>query len=115
MASLDMNGSYDLNSEVINDLIKEGEYGNYAYGDINPKTGGFIVKYVGRSDGDLRNRIKHGIGKYSKFKFSIAKNAKEAFEKECKNYYDFEPEDNNIHPDRPKGTNYKCPCCDTFD
>lgn len=43
--------------------------------------------------------------------------AKAAFEKECHNYHDFggkEKLDNTIHPDRPAGSGWKCPCCKIF-
>ena len=37
--------------------------GNYAYGHLK-ENGRFVVEYVGRSDTDLNDRIKHGIGSY---------------------------------------------------
>ena len=53
------------------------------------------------------------------FKFSYANNAKEAFEKECRNYHDFGGDDgildNKVHPDRPERTEYDCPICNIFD
>ncbi len=54
--------------------------------------------------------------KYKHFKFSYATSPKAAFEKECKNYHDFggsEKLDNKQHPERPDGTNWECPVCDT--
>ena len=45
--------------------------------------------------------------------------AKEAFEKECRNYHDFGGDDgildNKVHPDRPERTDYDCPICNIFD
>lgn len=74
---------------------------------------------MGKSDSNLNKRIKHGIEKYAKFKFSYARNAKETFEKECKNYHDFGGYigslDNNIHPNRSECKEYECPICDIFD
>ena len=113
MASLSMKGPYPLTNEEINKRITEKSAGNYAYGYTN-QDGTFIVKYVGRADSDLNERIKHGVGQYKEFKYSYANNAKEAYEKECKNYHDFggsDSLDNDIHPDKPDNTNYKCPVC----
>lgn len=118
MASLEMNGPYDFNEESIEKVIKKISAGNYALGRENEK-GEFIVKYVGRSDGDVKGRLKQHIGEnYMKFKYSYASSPKEAFDKECKNYHDFgenDKLDNEIHPDRPENTNWKCQFCDNFD
>jgi hypothetical protein len=117
MASLNMLGPYSLTEDEIDKRIRSGVSGNYAYGHQDKK-GTFIVQYVGRSDTDLNSRIKHGIGKYNMFKFSYASSAKEAFERECKNYHDFGGDrllDNEMHPDRPKNTDYECPICTIFD
>lgn len=120
MPSLDMKGSFPLTKEEIDRQIPEGVIGNYAFGNIVKDNAGnkaFCVCYVGRADGEpLRDRIKHGIKDgYIEFKFSIAKTKKEAYEKECKNWHDFGgPEgflDNKYHPDKPDGTDYKCPYC----
>lgn len=112
MASLNMQGPYSLTNEEINKRITKKSAGNYAYGYI--KDGIFYVKYVGRADSDLNERIKHGVGQYEEFKFSYAINAKAAFEEECRNYHDFggsDKLDNDIHPDKPDNTDYECPYC----
>lgn len=112
MVSLNMHGPYPLTYEEINKRITKKSAGNYAYG--YSKDGFFYVKYVGRADSDLNDRIKHGVGKYDEFKYSYADNAKEAYEKECRNYHDFggsDKLDNDIHPDKPDNTNYECPIC----
>lgn len=113
MSSLDMKGPYPLTAEEIDKQIPVGRKGNYAYG--RTKDGTFYVSYVGRSDSDLNDRIRHGIGQYPEFKFSLAITAKAAYEKECKNYHDFGgPEgklDNEIHPDKPDGKELECPYC----
>ena len=122
MPSLKMSGSFDFSTEEIDKKVTEISPGNYALGKINSnKT--FIVQYVGRSDSDVNKELKSclsrfGISKYKVFKFSFASNAKEAFEKECKNYHDFGCSDklqNSIHPARPEGKNYVCPECSIFD
>ncbi len=121
MLSLDMCGPYNLTVKDIVSNITKISAGNYALGymekDIDGKNK-FIVKYIGRSDFDLAARLKQHVGEnYKKFKYSYAKSQKDAFEKECKNYHDFggnEFLNNEIHPDRPEGKNWKCPYCDNY-
>lgn len=106
-------GPFDLTNEEIDNRVKKGCIGNYAYGYTEGEA--FYVMYVGRSDDDLNARIKHGVGKYKKFMFSYAPTTKAAFEKECKNWHDFGGLkgglDNKMHPDKPDGTDYECPYC----
>jgi hypothetical protein len=124
MASLGMKGSFPLTKEEIDKQIPEKVIGNYAYGHSKVNSEGrevFHVDYVGRADEEpLRERIKHGINEgYKEFKFSTATNVKDAFEKECQNWHDFGgPDgqlDNKIHPDKPNGTDYKCPICEKIE
>lgn len=116
MASLEMNGPYGLDNQKIDGFVTKKSAGNYALGYTKDKT--FYIKYVGRADNDLNDRLKKWTGSYEQFKFSYASSPKAAFEKECKNYHDFgekESLDNKIHPDRPDGSSWKCPICDIFD
>ncbi len=115
MASLEMGKSYDFNVKSINKIITRISAGNYALGYLN-KENTFIVQYVGRSDSDVRGRLLQHIDEgYEAFKFSYATSPKAAFEKECKNYHDFNPSNNKIHPDRPSDSkSWKCPRCDKF-
>ena len=122
MASLNMGISYALTKEEIEQVVGENRIGNYAFGYLNAQAS-FIVRYVGRSDTDLRERIKHGISdmeadpscRYERFKFSYAASAQEAYEKECRNYHDFGGDRgklrNTIHPAKPEGYNGNCPVC----
>ena len=114
MATLNMGRSYELTYDNINDNIEIGRIGNYAFGYLND-VGRFVVRYVGRSDTDLNDRIKHGIRdmkadptlRYERFKFSYADSALEAYEKECRNYHDFGGDEgllkNDDHPAKPHG------------
>lgn len=117
--TLDMGQMLDFNLKTINEEIIKTQAGNYALGykKVNDDgTGTFIVQYVGRADSNVKGRLKNHLSetKYKKFKFSYATSPKSAFEKECKNYHDFECPDNSIHPDRPDGANWKCPVCAIF-
>jgi len=123
MASLNMGISYSLTYEEIDRVVADNRIGNYAYGYLNAQ-GTFIVKYVGRSDTNLKERIKHGIEdmekdsscRFERFKFSYATTAKEAYEKECRNYHDFGGTEglliNKNHPDKPAGYIGSCPICE---
>jgi hypothetical protein len=120
MASLNMKGPYELTTEKIDEVVTRTSTGNYALGEVRGST--FYVHYVGRSDNDVKGRLKWWVGKnpsrYTHFKFSYATSPKAAFEKECRNYHDFGGSDildNDSHPDRPAGTDWKCPICDKFD
>lgn len=117
MAKLDMQGSYLLSTTKINDVVTRTSAGNYALGYVNDENS-FIVQYVGRSDSDVAARLKSHVGeKYKRFKYSYATSPKAAFEKECHNYHDFggsKSLNNDIHPDRPAGSGWKCPCCNIF-
>jgi hypothetical protein len=113
MASLDMSAAYELTSKKIDEVVAKTSAGNYALGHVSDSP--FRVNYVGRSDDDVRGRLKQWVGSdYTSFKFSSALSARAAFEKECQNYHDFggtEKLDNKEHPGRPDGTSLKCPIC----
>lgn len=113
--------SYELTEEKINEVVDSNRIGNYAYGYLNDE-GIFIVRYVGRSDSDLRERLKHGLydnnpesAKYERFKFSYASSPGKAYEKECRNYHDFGGEEgrlvNDVHPAKPQNSSLSCPIC----
>jgi len=114
MASLEMKGPHPLTDSEIDRQVTRTSPGNYGLG-YTKDDGTYIVQYVGRSDNDVNSRLHDWTGKkYKQFKYSYASSAKEAFEKECHNYHDFggsEKLDNDVHPDRPSGTNLKCPVC----
>ncbi len=88
--------------------------GNYLLGHLNQK-GALVVKYVGRSDTDLNERLLDHVGEYEHFTFQYASSEKVAFEQECRDYHRFGGEkgslDNAVHPDRPDGFYWKCPIC----
>ncbi len=116
MASLEMQGPYDLANAEIDERVTQISCGNYALGWVSGST--FYVSYVGRSDKDVNDRLKKWVGRYKKFKFSYASSPKDAFEKECRNYHEFggsEKLDNEKHPERPNGTDWNCPVCNIVD
>lgn len=117
MASTGLKGPFLLTSEKIDEEVTEISPGTYVLGHLNDEDV-FIVKYVGRSDEDLNDRLHDWIDEYKRFKFGYFNSEKEAFEKECIIYHDFgesESLDNEIHPDRPDNTDWECPSCAIFD
>jgi hypothetical protein len=125
MGSLNMNGPYDFNINSIDINVTKVCGGNYALGIADELTGNFHVTYVGRSDSDLKDRLKkqlsekkNVISRYEtkniSFKYSYASSPKEAYEKECNNYHSFVRSKkliNNVHPEKPKDINLRCPVC----
>jgi hypothetical protein len=116
MTTLSMNGPFNLTSTNIESIITNVSAGNYALGYVHDNI--FTVEYVGRSDTDVKDRLKTWVGKYKSFKYSYSTSPKEAFKKECMNYHDFgenERLDNKAHPDRPDNSDWECPICNIYD
>lgn len=118
MASPNIDGPYPLNGNILDLLIRRTSPGNYSLG-YTRDNGPFIVQYVGRSDDDIKKRLRGWVGsKYTRFKYSYAESTKDAFQKECRDYHDFGGAgklDNEVHPGRPNGTDWRCPACTIFD
>ncbi|MFC2059050.1 hypothetical protein ACFLTS_05400 [Chloroflexota bacterium] len=116
MASLGMEGPYNMDIATIEAHIAQMSPGNYALGRENEK-GQFLIGCVGRSDSDIGTGLKLWVGRTDRplFKFSYAISAEAAFEKECDNYHDFKRSTKEAHPNRPVGTNFRCAHCDIFD
>ncbi|MCH8979609.1 MAG: hypothetical protein IH945_10270 [Armatimonadetes bacterium] len=116
-ANLGLIGPYELARKRIGETVAPNRIGNYALGRYGTKNvEKFIVLYVGRSDSDVQARLlEHAAEKKHKlFRYSYAESAAEAFEKECRNYHDFEAPENDVHPARPEGTSLTCPRCDFY-
>jgi len=117
MPSTGLNGPYILTAENIDKVILRRSAGTYAL-DRSNDMDAFHVCCVGRSDNNLNARLKSYIGgEYNYFKYGYSPSPKAAFERECELYHDWNPPDNETHPDRPKGTNFGCPVdgCDALD
>ena len=114
--ALGMEGPYKLDIETIEARVTRTSPGNYALGNETEERK-FLVGYVGRSDSDVRARLRSWVSKtrWSFFKFSYATSPKEAFEKECENYHNYAPPQNDRHPERPEDTDWSCPSCNIFE
>jgi len=106
-------GPYRLTFDGINEAVARSSAGVFALGRNDP-SGNFQVKHVGRSDSDIRSRLRECIGSDTMFKVGFYSSAQAAFEKECELFHDFSPPGNRIHPGRPKGTTWDCPRCRIF-
>jgi len=117
MASSGLNGPHKLDSATIDRVVTKTSAGAYALGVVD-SSGTFSISYVGRSDTDVAKRLKDHASeaKYKQFKFDYFSSPKAAFEKECNLYHDFGGTDldNDIHPDRPANSGWKCPACKKF-
>lgn len=112
MAETKLFGPHVLAENVIDAAVKGIGPGAYALGRHDGST--FFLRYVGRSDGDVNGRLKQWAGKYTHFKYAFFPTSLAAFEKECHMFHDFGGSaklDNKVHPARPQGTTWKCPCC----
>jgi len=106
VALSDLHGLSTFNIDVFVSSTSPGAY------VLDRSAGGaFTAHYAGRSDDDVAGRLKQHVsdGIYKYFKFEYATNSKAAFEMECRLYHELNPPDNDIHPAKPKGTNYVCP------
>jgi hypothetical protein len=65
MRLLDMNGSYPLSDEAIDEALTRTSPGNYALGYMDDER--FVVFYVGRSDSDVRHRLHDWVGAPSRY------------------------------------------------
>ena len=73
LRSLEMSGSFPLSDEAIDETLMRTSPGNYALGYMDGDA--FVVFYVGRSDGDLRQRLHDWVGMPSRYEryASVAK------------------------------------------
>jgi len=113
-------GPFLFDTVTVEEKIESNKIGNFVLGYAKESTGGFVPKYAGRSDTDLKKELRARLQAASKsrqlFKFDYAQTVREAFEKECVHYHDFRKQlDNDTHPRRPEGTDFPCPVQDCDD
>ncbi|MCA0246325.1 MAG: hypothetical protein LCH93_06875 [Proteobacteria bacterium] len=114
MAIPTLSGSVELNDKTIDAVITEGGAGVYILGPNGVK-GGVYVRLVGRSDVNLRARLKQHVGRHSHFVYSYADSPLAAFQAECRLYHYYDPSENAGHPVRPRNADWRCPGCALFD
>ena len=97
-----MHGPFFLNAASIDEVVKNGRIGVYVLGNLYGNT--FVAKYVGRSDTDVKRRLKEHLGEYWYFWFEYSLDVTQAYVRECEfyHYYNrFGFLDNKINPDNP--------------
>ena len=110
-------GPVALSVDDIDKNVRGVSPGTYLLG--RPGDNVFLASYVGRSDTDLNGRLKNWVGsKYSHALYGFFQTAKAAFNKECALFHAFGGAaklDNEVHPARPKGTDWTCAHCNALD
>lgn len=118
MPSLGMRGPYDLTTDKIKEVVRDYVPGVFAVG-YTKESGAFVVRYIGRSDKDVREELlAYPRDETSRFKWVEAPSQKAAFEAQCRLYHEFGGSgalENEGHPVRARGANWKCPVCGIFD
>jgi hypothetical protein len=76
MGSLEMNGSYPLSHQTVDQMVSQTSPGNYALGYMDGTT--FMVFYVGRSDSNVKQRLHDWVGAPSRSR-KYATSAKAAY------------------------------------
>ena len=110
MPNTGLSGPYPLDWHNVDEHVAAA-IGAYALGYVNEQNA-FVVRYVGRSDGNLNVTLRRRVGSYKSFKFRHFDTRNEAFERECRMFHDFGGVgslDNDVHPARPPDTNMNCP------
>lgn len=108
-----LQGPYELTFDGIAVALPVALGGVFALGHVDA-AGTFRVERVGRDDRDLRGCLQGLIGSSNRFKYAPAASAREAFEQECELFHRLRPPGNIIHPDRPKGSDWRCQVCFQF-
>lgn len=108
-----LTGPFKLTFEDIDGAVQRQAPGVFALG-TRDMAGRFAIMSIGRSDVDVRGRLRECIGAGTHFKFDYFANEREAFEKECELFHEIKPPGNFIHPSRPAGSTLRCPRCRIF-
>jgi hypothetical protein len=110
MTRTGLSGPHRLSFDAIDAAVTRTSAGVFALGHADAQ-GRFCVNHVGRSDLDVRTRLLDCIGSEALFKYGYFASSQAAFEKECELFHDIKPPGNRVHPDRPRGTTWRCPRC----
>lgn len=105
-----LSGPFALTDEIIDQQVIDSRPGAFAL-DHSHGDNDFKAIFIGRSDLDVNNQLHVYVGRYTRFKFVYCSTAQAAFERECKLFHDFAPQDNLLHPRRPPRTKWTCPRC----
>lgn len=113
---------YPLTEEGLEAIPEDIIHGNYRIGLLGTLFGHFYVKYIGRADHGLKNRVGQHLDDFIKdlieknpgkvyFSFNEEINELDAYNRECQDFHDFDPELNDYHPAKPAGIITLCKIC----
>lgn len=108
-----LEGPFALTVDTLRAVVPGKGCGVFAVGEVDER-GVFRVQRVGRADNDLQSRLSDLVGAGTTFKYRLTANARDAFERECELFHAFRPPGNIMHPDRPRGSDWRCPQCFQF-
>jgi hypothetical protein len=112
-----MFGPYNLTPDNIDHYVRPCAPGVFMVG-YTKENGAFVVRYVGRSDSDVRTELRRQpLDEMARFKWAETSSQMSAFDTQCELYHEFGADslDNDEHPPRPKGSGWVCPICDVFE
>ncbi len=103
---------FRLNKLNIDSQIGRKQTGVYFLGHVKGED--FYIRYIGRSDGRLRERLldHSDVAKYNFFSYHKTDRLLDAYRIECREWHNAVDLDNEIHPKKPKNLSYKCAYCD---
>ncbi len=111
MARSGLLGPFPLTEETLQTHIDQADDWSsasvFALGLV--KNQRFHLQRVGHADGDLADCLRPYIGQYPVFRFKFYRSTRSAYDKECELYHAFKPQDNVVHPEKPKNTKFTCP------
>lgn len=109
-AQTGLTGPLPLTYDAVQRAVRERSPGVFAIGHVDADDC-FYVERIGRSDYDLRDRLRNFIGTASHFKYIEMASAEQAFAKQCLLFHDFKPPANQFHPEPPVDSDRDCPRC----
>lgn len=105
-----LNGPFDLTYDSLTAVLPKSASGVFAIGYVDGLDR-FRVQRVGRAGADIREQLRTLIGSGNQFKYRLTMTEREAFEIECDLFHKLRPPSNISHPDRPRGSGWRCPHC----
>jgi hypothetical protein len=115
MPDYGMSANYSLTIVNVYAHVRRRSPGVYLLGETLNADRSMPVKYVGRDDIDLTDRLRRHAhaGHYGYFAFALRDTAYEAYSWECELFHQLGGAvgilDNLLHPAAPAGTIAKCP------
>jgi hypothetical protein len=101
-----------LNDRTIKQMVRKPQPGIFL---LHTVPGG-QPRFLGRDDRNVRDKLLKWLGRsYRYFQFDYCETPEEAFRRQCELYHQLKQYlDNTRHPERPDGTDWRCPLCDFY-